>query len=116
MTESTVHGTSSAYFNGCTAGPNGGACDACKAAGRSRRQEGTYAAFLAGATTKQPLFLPGDRTTPYDAADQRHGTLSAYTQGCLCPWCRLAGKAYRDHLKLGLKLPKGYNAQNQDTA
>lgn len=110
----TTHGTPSAYFNGCTAGPEGKACDDCKAAGKTYREEGTYASFMAGATRKPPLFYPHDRTMAYDEDDPRHGMLSAYTQGCRCPWCSMAGVAYREHKKLGLKLPKGWNARHQN--
>lgn len=109
MTDSQpTHGTPSAYFNGCT-------CAECKAAGKRYRTEGTMDAFLAGKTRKPPLFMPDDRTTPYDETDPRHGGLSAYTQGCRCPWCKEAGKADRAHRKLGLKLPRGWNAKHPET-
>lgn len=109
MTEQNInHGTPSAYFNGCT-------CDACKAAGRKYRQEGTMEAFLEGKTRKPPLFMPDDRTQPYDEDDPRHGGLSAYTQGCRCPWCREAGAYYRECRKLGIPMPKGWNARHPET-
>lgn len=101
-----AHGTPSAYFSGC-------GCPSCKAAGHKYRSEGTYHAFLEGRTKTPPLFLPGDRSTPYDPDDPRHGKLSAYTRGCRCPWCIIAGEDHRAHAKLGLKLPQGYNARNK---
>lgn len=102
-----THGTPSAYFNGC-------GCPACKTAGARVRTEGTHAAYLAGKTHTPPLFYPWDRTTPFDSNDPRHGGLSAYTLGCRCPWCREAGKVYREYKKQGLKLPKHFNVRNQE--
>lgn len=107
MSKEIEHGTYSAYFNGCT-------CQPCKDAGSAVRRNGTLDRFLAGKTRKPPLFNPWDRTTPYDDTDPRHGTLGGYTWGCRCPWCRQAGIDYRAHKKLGLKLPKGYNAKHAE--
>lgn len=101
---SDSHGTPSAYFNGCR-------CDLCKAAGKRFRTEGNHDDFVTGKSRKPPLFMPGDRTTPYDEADPRHGSLGAYTSGCRCSWCRAAGREYRKYHKSDLKLPKGWNAR-----
>lgn len=68
--------------------------------------------YLAGRTRVPPLFDPADRTTPYDPDDPRHGTVYGYAHGCLCTWCSTAGQAYRRHRKLGLRLPKGWRAQD----
>lgn len=82
---------------------------------KRRRTEGTMQQYLEGKARKPPLFQPDDRTTPYDEEDPRHGTLGAYTMGCRCGWCTQAGKAYREYRKLGLKLPKDYNAKFPET-
>lgn len=100
----TKHGTASAYFNGCS-------CQPCTQAGAKARAEGNHEAYRAGKTRKPPLFVEGDRTTPFDEEDQRHGTVSAYSMGCRCAWCRAAGKAYRDSRKSGKPLPKDWNAR-----
>lgn len=78
---------------------------------RSRRAGGTYDAYLEGRTKTPPLFVPWDATEAFDELDQRHGTPSAYTSGCRCPWCRLAGKASRNARKVGIPLPPGWNAR-----
>ena len=70
-----------------------------------------FARFQAGEVKTAPLFWPNDRTIPYDEFDLRHGKLASYTRGCRCSWCKLAGKAHRDAKKIGLKLPKHYNAR-----
>lgn len=79
---------------------------------RRRRADGGYADYLAGKTRKPPLFASWDPTEPYDELDPRHGTPSAYTSGCRCPWCRLAARASRQARKLGEPLPKGWNARH----
>lgn len=106
MTDKTIttHGTPSGYFNGCD-------CVDCKAAGKKYRAEGTLELYRAGKARKQPLFHPEDRGHPYDPDDPRHGRLSAYTQGCRCPWCRSAGAYYRVCKKLGIPFPTDYNAR-----
>lgn len=103
MTDSITHGNYSAYFNGCRCGP-------CIEAGRQYRRRGTYDRFIAGKTRKQPLFHPNDRTEAYDVTDPRHGSLSAYTMGCRCPWCVEAGRAYRAFRKAGLTMPTDWNS------
>jgi hypothetical protein len=59
--------------------------------------------------------MPHDRTVAFDPDDLRHGTHSAYTAGCRDTWCIEAGKAVRAYAKLGLKLPKGFNARYPET-
>lgn len=81
---------------------------------RQRRAGGTFDAYLDGKTRKPPLFMPWDPTEAYDELDSRHGTPSAYTSGCRCPWCRHAGRASRNARKTGVPLPKGWNAKDGD--
>lgn len=78
---------------------------------RSRRA-GTMDDYLAGKARKPPLFQPYDPTEPYDEMDSRHGTHSAYTAGCRCTWCRLAGVQWRRYKKAGVPWPKGFNVRD----
>lgn len=78
---------------------------------RRRRADGGYTDYLDGKTKTPPLFMPWDPTEPYDDLDPRHGTPSAYTSGCRCPWCRHAGRASRNARKLGVPLSPGWNAR-----
>lgn len=107
MSRDPIHGTASAYFNGCR-------CPECREAGRLYRLEGTHEAYLAGRTRVPPLFIEGDRTTAFDPDDQRHGSISAYSRGCRCHLCFEAGRAYRSFRRLNEQLPKGWNARNPE--
>src|SRR3954462_2141556 len=87
---------------------------AARATQAARRSGATFQAYLEGKTRKPPLFHPDDPTRPFDPDDSRHGTLSAYTSGCRCMWCRMAGKDHRAYKKAGLKLPKGFNVRHAE--